>query len=33
MNDDGVIIHHEKLSLEVLHGLIEEFVTRDGTDR
>jgi hypothetical protein len=32
MNEDGVIIPHENLSTEVLHGLIEEFVTRDGTD-
>ena len=32
MNEDGVIIPHGKLSLEVLQGLIEEFVTRDGTD-
>jgi len=27
-----VIIPHEKLSTEALEGLIEEFVTRDGTD-
>ena len=27
-----MIIPHEKLSMEVLEGLIEEFVTRDGTD-
>ncbi|MEW6188143.1 MAG: YheU family protein [Thermodesulfobacteriota bacterium] len=27
-----MIIPHEKLSREALHGLIEEFVTRPGTD-
>lgn len=27
-----MIIPHVKLSLEALQGLIEEFVTRDGTD-
>lgn len=27
-----MIIPHEKLNPEVLQGLIEEFVTRDGTD-
>ena len=27
-----MIITHEKLSPEALEGLIEEFVTRDGTD-
>ncbi len=27
-----MIIPYEKLSMEVLEGLIEEFVTRDGTD-
>ena len=32
MNEDGVIIPHGKLKPGVLHGLIEEFVTRDGTD-
>lgn len=25
-------IPHDKLSPEALHGLVEEFVTRDGTD-
>ena len=28
----GTIIPYEKLSTEALEGLIEEFVTRDGTD-
>jgi uncharacterized protein YheU (UPF0270 family) len=28
----GTIIPYEKLSMEALEGLIEEFVTRDGTD-
>jgi hypothetical protein len=28
----GIIIPHDRLSLTALHGLIEEFVTRDGTD-
>ena len=28
----GIIIPYEKLSTEALEGLIEEFVTRDGTD-
>ena len=27
-----MIIPYEKLSLEALQGLIEEFVTREGTD-
>ena len=27
-----MIITHEKLSPEALQGLVEEFVTRDGTD-
>ena len=27
-----MIILHKKLSTEALEGLIEEFVTRDGTD-
>ena len=27
-----MIIPHEKLNPEALQGLIEEFVTRDGTD-
>jgi uncharacterized protein len=26
------IIPHQNLSPEALHGVIEEFVTRDGTD-
>ncbi len=28
----GIIIPHDRLSVEALQGLIEEFVTRDGTD-
>jgi len=28
----SIIIPHEQLSQEALKGLIEEFVTRDGTD-
>ncbi len=28
----GVIVPHENLSKEALNGLIEEFVSRDGTD-
>jgi uncharacterized protein YheU (UPF0270 family) len=28
----GIIIPHDRLSSEALHGLIEEFVTREGTD-
>ena len=32
MIENGVIIPHEKLKPGVLHSLIEEFVTRDGTD-
>jgi uncharacterized protein len=28
----GLIIPFRELSPEALHGLIEEFVTRDGTD-
>ena len=28
----GMIIPYEKLSTEALEGLVEEFVTRDGTD-
>jgi uncharacterized protein len=27
-----VIIPYQKLNPEALHGIIEEFVTRDGTD-
>ena len=30
--DESVIISHAKLSPEALQTLIEEFVTRDGTD-
>ena len=30
--DESVIIPYDKLSPEALQGLIEEFVTRDGTD-
>ena len=30
--DKGMIIPYEQLSPEALQGLIEEFVTRDGTD-
>jgi uncharacterized protein YheU (UPF0270 family) len=32
MNRTKIIIPHEKLSPEALNGLIEEFVTRPGTD-
>jgi uncharacterized protein YheU (UPF0270 family) len=32
MNRARMIIPYEKLSLEALNGLIEEFVTRPGTD-
>ena len=28
----AVIIAYDELSQEALHGLVEEFVTRDGTD-
>jgi uncharacterized protein len=28
----GIIIPHDRLSQEALQGLIEEFVTREGTD-
>lgn len=31
-SDRFVQIPPERLSAEVLHGLVEEFVTRDGTD-
>ena len=30
--EQGIAIPHEKLSPEALRGLIEEFVTRHGTD-
>ena len=29
---NGLIIPYQELSLEALQGVIEEFVTRDGTD-
>jgi uncharacterized protein YheU (UPF0270 family) len=34
VNDHGheLVIPHQQLSVEALSGLIEEFVTRDGTD-
>ena len=31
-NDESVIIPYDKLSPESLQSLLEEFVTRDGTD-
>ena len=31
-NEQGVLIPHDQLSTEALQGLIEEFVTRNGTD-
>jgi uncharacterized protein YheU (UPF0270 family) len=31
-NHKGLIIPHDRLSQEAMQGLIEEFVTRDGTD-
>lgn len=31
-NEQGIIIPHKKLSPQALQGLIEEFVTRSGTD-
>jgi uncharacterized protein len=31
-NHKGIIIPHDRLSLIALQGLIEEFVTRGGTD-
>jgi len=30
--EEMLVIPHRQLSLEALSGLIEEFVTRDGTD-
>lgn len=30
--DDMIVIPHRRLSPDALAGLIEEFVTRDGTD-
>jgi len=32
MNDNGIIIDHRQLEAITLHNLIEEIVTRDGTD-
>ena len=32
MNEDGVIIPYSQLSPEALQGLVEDFVTKDGTD-
>jgi len=32
MNEDGVIIPYDQLSPEALQGLVEDFVTKDGTD-
>ncbi len=29
---EGIIIPHDNLTEEALYGLIEEFVTREGTD-
>ena len=31
-NHNGIIVPYDRLSQEALQGLIEEFVTRDGTD-
>jgi len=31
-HNEGIIIQHDKLTEEALHGLIEEFVTREGID-
>ncbi len=31
-NEQGVLIPHDQLSPDALQGLIEEFVTRNGTD-
>lgn len=31
-NKRGVIVPHRQLSAEALQGLLEEFVSRDGTD-
>ena len=31
-SEQGLVIHHEKLSAEALQGLIEDVVTRNGTD-
>lgn len=32
MTETLIVIPHQRLSLEALTGLIQEFVTRDGTD-
>ena len=32
MHESGVIVPHDQLSREALQGLLEEFVSRDGTD-
>jgi uncharacterized protein YheU (UPF0270 family) len=32
MSNDAMIIPHRQLTPEALQGLIEDFVTRDGTD-
>ena len=32
INHKGIIIPHDRLSQTALQGLIEEFVTRNGTD-
>jgi len=32
MATDGIELSPDELTAEALHGLIEEFVTRDGTD-
>ena len=32
MEKKGIVIPHDRLSQAALQGLIEEFVTRDGTD-
>ena len=31
-NEKGVIVPHHELSTDALQGLLEEFVSRDGTD-
>lgn len=31
-NETGVIVPHDQLSADALQGLLEEFVSRDGTD-
>lgn len=30
--EKGIVISHRKLSADALQGLLEEFVSRDGTD-